>query len=59
METNITLHTKNEEDEYKERVSYEFSLRAPFHICYTMSYVIPPPPHLPDRLTLFSSDNFL
>jgi len=58
METNVTLHTKDEEDEYKERVSYEFSLRAPFHIYYTMSEVIPPP-YLPDRLTLFSSGNFL
>jgi len=43
METNVTLHTKDEEDQYKERVSYEFSLRAPFHISYTMSEVIPPP----------------
>ena len=43
METNVTLHTKDEEDEYKERVSYEFSLRAPFHIYYTKSEVIPPP----------------
>lgn len=58
METNVTLHTKDEEDEYKERVSYEFSLRAPFRIYYTMSEVIAPP-YLPDRLTLFSSDSFL
>jgi hypothetical protein len=57
METNATLHTKNEEDEYKGRGSNEFSLQAAFHSCYTMSKVIPSS-YLSDRLTFVSSKKF-